>query len=262
MTACVQHPWVSTQSPGLVKKAALQLTKFSLLKRRVGLTREAFVQHWTTVHANVLVNQAGHKHYNQRYVQNRFLDVEGFNDASFDGAAQMIPQSVQVLQHGFQEDPLYQQLVRPDELLFLDVPSCQVLYCERRPIQAVAPGQAGLKAFILVRRQAETSRTDFLKTWLERAQTLVLREPSLCGVVQHHVMQDAARGMADGVPCRQPFDLVEELFFHDLNTLRRVTASVTFGEDFASHGARPTGQGSLVFAAQEHLVYDDTDVTN
>ena len=56
----------------------------------------------------------------------------------------MIPQSVQVLQHGFQEDPLYQQLVRPDELLFLDVPSCQVLYCERRPIQAVAPGQAAV----------------------------------------------------------------------------------------------------------------------
>lgn len=114
----------------------------------------------------------------------------------------------------------------------------------------------------LTRCWPRSSRINFLETWLERAQTLVLREPSLCGVVQHHVMQDAARGMADGVPCRQPFDLVEELFFHDLNTLRRVTASATFGEDFASHGARPTGQGSLVFAAQEHLVYDDTDVTN
>lgn len=114
----------------------------------------------------------------------------------------------------------------------------------------------------LTRCWPRSSRINFLETWLERAQTLVLREPSLCGVVQHLVMQDAARGMADGVPCRQPFDLVEELFFHELNTLRRVTASATFGEDFARHGARPTGQGSLVFAAQEHLVYDDTDVTN
>lgn len=241
---------------------ALHLTKFSLLKRRTGLTRDAFVQHWATVHVHVLVHQARHKHYNRRYVQNRFLEIDGFNDASFDGAAQMIPPSLEVLRHGFQEDPLYQQWVRPDELLFLDVPSCQVLYCERHPIQTVAPGQAGLKAFILVRRQAETSRIDFLKTWRERAQALVASESSLCGVVHHHVIQEAARGMADGVTCSQPFDLVEELFFHDLSTLRRVTASAAFGEGFARHGALPPGQGSLIFAAQEHLIYDDTDDAN
>jgi hypothetical protein len=237
---------------------ALLLTKFSLLKRRTDLTRDAFAHHWATVHVDVLVNKARHKHYNKRYVQNRFLLVDGFDDESIDGAAQMIPQSAEVLRYGFQEDPLYRQFVRPDELLFLDVPFCQVLYCERHSIQTVVLGHAGLKAFVLVRRQAATSRIDFLKTWQERAQALVTSESSLCGVVHHHVVQDAARGMADGVTCPQPFDLVEELFFHDLSSLRRVAASTDFGEGFAKYGALVPGQGSIILAAQEHLVYDDT----
>lgn len=243
-------------------ESALLLTKFSLLKRRTGLTRDAFAHHWATVHVDVLVNQARHKHYNRRYVQNRFLDIDGFDDESFDGAAQMIPQSAEVLRHGFQEDPLYRQFVRPDELLFLDVQSCQVLYCEHHSIQTVVSGHAGLKAFVLVRRQAATSQIDFLKAWQERTQALVASESSLCGVVHHHVIQDAARGMADGVACLQPFDLVEELFFHDLSSLRRVAASAAFGEDFATHSALPPGQGSIIFAAQERLVYDDTDDAN
>jgi len=240
----------------------LHLTKFSLLKRRIGLTRDAFFHHWATVHIDVLVNQARHKHYNRRYVQNRFLDVNGFNDESFDGAAQMIPQSAEVLRHGFQEDLLYQRFVRPDELLFLDVPSCQILYCERHPIQTVAPGHAGLKAFVFVRRLPTTSRIDFLKKWQERTQALLASESSLCGVVHHHVLQDAARGMADGITCVEPFDLVEELFFHDLKTLRLAIEKATFGEGFSEAFALPHGQGSITFAAQEYLVYDETDDVN
>jgi len=238
--------------------SAVTLTKFSLLRRRGGCTHEAFVRHWRTVHVDVLVNQAGHKRYNRSYVQNEFLTLPGFDDQRFDGAAQMVPQSPDVVQRGFQDDPLYQRYVRPDEQQFLDVAGCNVLYCESAAVDHVERAEAPVKALVLVRGLPGTSRSAFVEAWTRRAQALVAASDAngVLGMRQHWVMPGAARCMLDGSAWAEAPDAVDEMFFGSLDALARLCSSDAFTQGFGGALALAPGQGSHLFPAHAHLVYE------
>lgn len=236
----------------------MSLTKFSLLKRRIGTSRADFLRHWRTTHVDVLVNRARHKAYNRRYVQVEFLALPGLGDEAFDGTAQMVPQSPAIVQQGFQHDPLYAQHVRPDEELFLDVPGCAVVYCESDDLGAVDATGAALKALLLVQRESGTSPDCLRAGWRDRAHALLAdASHGLRGIRQHRVLPGAATGMQGGAVLQDAPDLVEELFFDDLAALQAFCTSEAFAASFRQHGARALGQGSHVFAAQEHLIYAD-----
>ncbi|MDO9165691.1 MAG: EthD domain-containing protein [Rhodoferax sp.] len=244
-------------SPGMDGLAS-PLTKFSLLKRRAGTTRAAFVGHWRTVHVDVLVNKARHKAYNKRYVQNEFLDLAGFEDQRFDGAAQMIPQSAQLVRQGFQNDPLYAKYVRPDEQLFLDVAGCVVLYCETSEVGSVGGCESPLKAMALVGRAPGTDPVEFNVAWKRRAQVLLdgARHSGMRAFRQHWVMQGAATRMLDGEVLQDAPTVVEEMFFDDVDVMSALCTSEAFIKGFDQCHALAPSHGSYLFAAREHLVYE------
>lgn len=237
---------------------AASLTKFSLLQRRADITRAGFVQHWRTVHVDVLVNMAGHKTYNQSYVQNEFQTLPGIDDQRFDGAAQMVPRSPEVVQRGFQDDPLYKSHVRPDEQLFLNVAGCTVLYCETTTVGSAVPADASAKALVLVRCRPGENRSSFLEAWKHHAQQLVASSTvnGVLGMRQHWVVPGAARCMLDGSTWAEAPDVVDEMFFGSLDALAFFCRSDAFTEGFAKFHALAPGQGSHLFAARAHLVYD------
>ena len=242
----------------------MTLTKFSLLKRRADLTPSQFGAHWRHTHVRVLVEQGGHMAYNRRYVQNHVLpDPDlGFATDAFDGAAQMLPVSADVLHSGFQEDPRYARFVRPDEHRFLDVASCVVLYCESQPL---LPSQrpAAIKWLLLLTRPQGQARAAFLAAWLAHREAL-LRVPAdtwrlLRGITWFEVLPDAARGMAAGERNRPElaYDGVVELGFDSLSDLREVLFSAA-GRTLLSFDRFPWVGRCQGLVAREELIYDQT----
>lgn len=238
---------------------AASMTKFSLLKRRAGIDRSSFVEHWRNVHVDVLVNKAGHKAYNQFYVQNECLTLPGFDDERFDGLAQMVPRSPEVVLRGFQDDPLYKRYVRPDEELFLDVSGCEVLYCETHVIGEMVADGGLAKALVLVRREPSEERKIFSENWGRRARELAASGKSngVLGMRQHWVLPGGARRMLDGSTWAEAPDVVDEFFFDSLDALANFCFDEAFARSFERFHASAIGQGSHLFAARSHLVYDD-----
>lgn len=235
------------------------MTKFSLLKRRVGIDRLSFVEHWRNVHVDVLVNKAGHKAYNQFYVQNECLKLPGFDDERFDGLAQMIPRSAEVVVRGFQEDPLYKRYVRPDEERFLDVSGCEVLYCETQGADKALAEDGMAKAFVLVRRQPAEDRKSFSERWKLQAQESAAsgKSSGVLGIRQHWVLPGGARRMLDGEAWTDAPDVVDEFFFESVDDLANFCRAEAFAERLERSSASALGQGSHLFAARSHLVYDE-----
>lgn len=234
------------------------LTKFSLLKRRQDIRHEQFLLHWQTVHVNVLIHQGRHKHYNKSYIQNDFQQQYASVDLTFDGAAQMVPQSSQFVHNGFQQDPLYAQFVRPDEKLFLAPEQCVVLYCQSQDLGRIPSCADQRKLLCLVRRKAELTEDAFEGDWRARATHLLetAEMTGLCGVREHQVLPGAATRMGNGLPHGQPFDAVEELFFKSDVSLHAMLKNPLFLASFSASGAMPLGEGSDAFVTQERLVYE------
>ncbi len=235
------------------------LTKFSLLKRRNGIDHAQFLAHWHTVHVDVLVNRGRHKHYNRSYIQNNFQSQSPQDELVFDGAAQMVPRSSQFVHNGFQQDPLYAQFVRPDEQLFLSPERCVVLYCQSAALGSIRTADGCQKIFCLVRRSALADADAFHQGWQARAQALLARHAAqgLSGICQHRVLPGAATNMGHGLAQEQPIDWVEELFFENGESLHSCLRSAWFQDAFGTHGAKPLGEGSHAFVAQERLVYEE-----
>lgn len=240
----------------------MKLTKFSLLKRRSDLTQTQFCDHWRHTHVQVLVEQGGHKTYNRRYVQNHFIHDSGLPGGSeaFDGAAQMVPQSIDVLTHGFQEDPRYRQFVRPDEDRFLDVARCVVLYGDSHVLRE---GAGPYKLLTLLRRQPALTHAQFMQVWRERHGPLLQGQPDVWrlvqGYTQHEVLQDATRGMAQGErgDPAMAYDGVSELRFHSLDDLRAALAATGWRDLIRPDEATFVSDGSHAFVAREAFIYDD-----
>ncbi|MCW5656008.1 EthD domain-containing protein [Hydrogenophaga sp.] len=242
----------------------MNLTKFSLLRRRADLAPAAFAAHWRSTHVRVLTELGGHAEYNRRYVQNRVLREEGVESAAFDGVAQMLPRSEEVLQRGLQEDPRYLRHVRPDESLFLDVERCVVLYCRTEVLQphdAAAPW----KWLALLMRDEARPPEAFALAWREACETLrsVAGAPegpwsTLRGLSVHEVLPGAARGMAAGERggAALAYGAVLEMRFASVQALRDALAAPDAGSprgvvDRWAGVARCHG-----LAVHEDLIYD------
>jgi hypothetical protein len=247
------------------KNITVSLTKFSWLKRRPDLTPDQYSDHWRTTHVQVLVHQGGHKTYNKRYLQNHFINDSsiGFSSSEFDGAAQMIPQQADVVTRGFQEDPLYQKFVRPDEYKFLDVSSCIVIYCESSPILH-DPHAGGVKLLSLMKRLPSMTHAEFMYAWRQRHAPLMQEQfdfwKHVRGYTQHEVLQDATRSMVSGKKANSSmaYDGVAELRFNSLTDLKAALTCDAYRNVIHTDTATFKGEGSHSFLASEELVYDDT----
>jgi hypothetical protein len=233
-------------------------TKFSLLKRRQDILHDQFLAHWHTVHVNILIHKGRHKHYNQSYIQNDFQPSHTSDDLAFDGAAQMVPQSIQFINNGFQQDPLYAKFVRPDEDLFLSPEKCVVLYCQSEGHGNIPKEANQRKLLCLVRRRTEMKEDAFIATWQVRVRHMLEQTAmtGLRGVREHQVLRGAATNMGNGSQQGQPFDVVEELFFKNDESQLSMLRNPQFLDSFRAHGAMPVNEGSNVFVTQERLVYE------
>jgi EthD domain len=114
--------------------------KFMALSRRSARfgTREDWIRYWVEVHGPMAHGIPEFTRYYGRYVHNYVVPLEhasGGLEPQFDGIVEEWVASVESFARCLAE-PKYLELVRPDELLFVDFAGSHVLLVEEHPISA------------------------------------------------------------------------------------------------------------------------------
>ncbi|HVP31173.1 MAG TPA: EthD domain-containing protein [Myxococcota bacterium] len=111
------------------------LKMIATLRRKPGLSVDAFRKHWRYVHGPLVLSLPEMTRHIRRYVQNLPADLPMPADATggepIDGVAEMVFDDFESMQRCFAE-PSYLARVRPDEEAFLDLGRCQVVVVEER----------------------------------------------------------------------------------------------------------------------------------
>ena len=91
------------------------------IKRRQGMSPEAFHDYWRTTHAELVQSIPAARRYIRRYVQAHTLpQAYEQGEVAFDGTAELWFDSVED-QQAFFSDPDYLRVVKPDESRFADM---------------------------------------------------------------------------------------------------------------------------------------------
>ena len=114
------------------------MVKFTiLLKRKPGLTQEAFVDHHRNRHADLFMSMPVVKAHVRRYVQQHALPVElpGLPPTKYDGVTELWFDDVAGIGAVF-SDSDYMKIIRPDEESFLDLHGCDFIVSEENVVLA------------------------------------------------------------------------------------------------------------------------------
>lgn len=104
------------------------------LRRKSGMSAEEFHRYWKDVHGPLVKSVPEFFGYVRKYVQGHSVpdQVPGFPPppfTAFDGIAELWFDSIEDIGKAFSE-PRYLEIVRPDELKFLDLPNCTIFIVE------------------------------------------------------------------------------------------------------------------------------------
>ncbi|MDA0822012.1 MAG: EthD domain-containing protein [Proteobacteria bacterium] len=99
--------------------------------RKASLTFEEFDTYWREKHAPLIKSVKDFSRHVRKYVQSHRAssDVPFAQQGDYDGVAELWFDSVESLNTAFAE-PKYMELIRPDELKFVDLDRCVSIVCE------------------------------------------------------------------------------------------------------------------------------------
>jgi uncharacterized protein (TIGR02118 family) len=235
-----------------------------LLARKPGMTRERFHQHWFEVHGPLVMSIPEIRDRNIKYVQCHTVDdwfpfLAG-DGPLFDGAAEIWIDSLESAIQMFAE-PKFEELVYPDELLFIDHSRTAILVLTEHLVYA-RPGAAlhgGLKLFEVPVRPAHMTRTECQQHWRTVHAPMVLDTPSMVASMrrysQSHTLPDEALSDVAGIGAMK-YDGLAELWFDSRDDLL-----ACFGDEYLAtvhedeHNFVDLDR-STAFVTREHVMYE------
>jgi uncharacterized protein (TIGR02118 family) len=202
---------------------------FSLLKRKPGLSVDAFQEHWRTEHADLITLLPGVV----RYVQSHPLpEMYDQGEPAYDGVAELWANDSQVFRDIAESDAY--AVVQTDEEKFLDRTAIALVLTAEHVISDGAVSPDGVKCMDLFKRRPDLSVEGFQARWREEYATQIAALPSLDRYVQYHARLGAyAKG-------REPaYDGIDVTWFRSEDALRQAMNSDAYAR------ARSTQAGFL-----------------
>lgn len=164
------------------------------LKRKVGLSRDDFREHWLHRHGPLVASLPDFRRHIVRYEQNCRLDSDYARDedgavAGFDGVTIQWFASRRDF-YSFAMEPSYKDTIFLDEAKFLDRASLSFLLCHEPDVvfdDAPARATAGVKLIAMLQRLSELDRDAFRQHWATAHAGIFRDTPELARhVVAYH----------------------------------------------------------------------------
>ena len=207
------------------------------VKRKPGMGREAFHEHWLEHHGPLIRDTPELARYIVRYEQNHRLveDYERESGGGFDGATLQWFRSMGDFVAFCREDA-YRELIAPDEASFLDRSAFGLIFAGEPEVMLPppdAPDAVGLKLLCLLRRIESRSSEDFHEHWRSIHGPIVRDTPELArhllGYRQHHrLASDYARESGGG------YDGMAEVGLRDMESFQSFVAEPAYAEKLMS----------------------------
>jgi len=186
----------------------------ALLTRKPELSLEEFDSHWHRPHGDPLtLNIEGIRHYVQC---TRAGEADELSTASFDGVPQVWLDDLAAAA-GLQEAPGYEE-ANADQVHFMDIPKLQFLLTDEDSVDGDGgPGEArGVDVLRFLRRRDGMSPEEFAGQWRDDADR---EQGQALGATRHIRSVSIPESYAEGT--EPPFDGVRELWFSDIEAVRR-----------------------------------------
>jgi uncharacterized protein (TIGR02118 family) len=221
-----------------------------LIKRKPGLSKQAFSRHWREIHGPLAQRIPGF----HRYVQSHTLETQG-EDPPYDGVAEIWIADEGAGKEVFQTRE-YREGAFVDEPNFVELERVVRLRTKDHVVLAGSPirkEEQLIKRLSFTKRKPGRAREEFFRYWREVHGPLGARLPSLRRYVQSHVLPSA---YAKGDP---PFDGAAQLWFEDLSAMQRATESKEYREEVRPDGAKFTAPASIVtlVAEENRVIWSD-----
>jgi uncharacterized protein (TIGR02118 family) len=216
----------------------------AIIKRKPGMTVEAFQEHWRTAHAEVVKRLPGLR----RYVQSHTIPSGyGKGDPVWDGIAELAFDSTDALRAlaGTAENAAVQQ----DEARFIDRATMTTLVTEAHVIKDAAAPAGAVKNVEFILHRPDLPIDEFRRYWREVHGPIAARIPQIRRYVQHHVRPGL---YASGRTPR--YDGLALAWFDDTRAMRAAAATAEYRTtrddepNFLAPGASP------FIITQEHVV--------
>jgi len=207
--------------------------RITLMRRKVGLARDAFNRHWLGSHAPIAARLPGLR----SYVQNHILSIAPpfgmaavpSRDnwlATLDGIARLSFDSEEEMQTAF-GSPVMLEIADDTPLYVSSIQAFGAL--ENVVIGPLARGGA-CKIVSLHTRNPSLDEAEFQEAWRARYAGLV-RELSECaGYVQSRIVNRSQAGGLAASYDELPFDGVDEIYFPSEDSILRVKSTAQYAE--------------------------------
>jgi uncharacterized protein (TIGR02118 family) len=176
------------------------INAFSLLKRKPGMSVDAFQEHWRTEHADLITLLPGV----HRYVQSHPLpEMYDGDEPEYDGIAELWARESQVFRDIAASDAY--AAVQADEEKFLDRKAIDLILTEEHVIKDGTVAVDGVKCIRLFKRKSGMPVEEFQSHWRDIFGPQIAALPSVDRYVQYHARLGAyAKGRE---PAYDGFDI-------------------------------------------------------
>lgn len=217
-----------------------------LIKRKDGLSRQEFSDHWRNVHAPLALKVPGVR----RYVQNHTPPIVSKNP-SHDGIVELWLDSREAVTAAF-NSPAYRQGAYVDEPNFVNVKDVTRLQTADQVMLDGAPigkDEELVKRVSFIKRKAGMSPEEFSQYWRDVHGPLALKIPGLRRYVQCHVLPEVYEQEEPA------YDGVAQLWFDTMADLEYAMNSPEYKEGAQSDGPQFVDPAHLMhFLVEEHRV--------
>ncbi len=169
-----------------------------LLKRKKGMSFDAFDRYWDGVHGDLVVGIPEFTRHVRRYSQSHIIDPTydgagmAWKRSNFDGIAEVWFDDVAALTRAFNE-PRFISLVGPDDAKFIDPEQTHILVT-REFEKIPANGVPGVKLSVVIARRADMSFADFDEYWNTPHAQVVTSVPEFTRHVRRYLQAHLVGG--------------------------------------------------------------------
>jgi uncharacterized protein (TIGR02118 family) len=216
----------------------------TFLRRKPGLTVEAFQQYWLTRHPAVVTKLPGIR----RYVQSHTLPaMYRKGEPAWDGIAEVWADDTDALRAMTRSEA--HAGVKADEAQFIDGAAMGVIITEEHVVVAGAPGPEAVKAVEFLVRRPGTSVADFQEHWRERHAPRLAAVPGL-----RRCVLSATRRSAYAAGRSPAYDGATLMWFDSPEALRDAAGSAAYAAAVADRASFLTPGSPPFIMTREHVI--------
>lgn len=209
------------------------IVRIVILRKKLGMTDEAFHNHWRTGHGEIIAKLQELRKYHHSYLEDKSqLGIEfSRSTQQIDGFAHLWFDDTNAMDRSFRDKERL-RIIKADEKRFSR--DTQVILAKQKIVKVPPKGTGYIKRISLIKRRTDVNEDEFNRHWQDHHASFVKQMPGVEGYVQNIVIDRSVSKGKTATYKEVPFDGLSELWFKDREALLHAFNSPA-GQEMTKH---------------------------